>query len=42
MAWRQQPGIVAWRRTLEPGQTASFSADYLVSHPKDVQLQDIR
>jgi uncharacterized protein (TIGR02231 family) len=41
-AWRQQPGIVAWRRTLEPAQTARFSADYQVSHPKDVQIQDIR
>ncbi len=42
MAWRQQPGIVTWRRTLEAGQTARFSADYWVSHPKDMSLQETR
>lgn len=41
-AWRQQPGVVAWRRILEAGQTAQFSADYVISHPKDLVLQESR
>jgi len=42
MTWRQQPGVVAWRQTLEAGQTVRLTADYVISHPKDVVLQETR
>jgi hypothetical protein len=40
--WQEQPGIVVWAQTLAPGQTARFSADYLISHPKDLPVSDRR
>lgn len=40
--WQEQPGIVVWAQTLAPGQTARFSADDLISHPKDLIVSDRR
>jgi uncharacterized protein (TIGR02231 family) len=40
--WQEQPGIVVWAQTLAPGQTARFSAEYLISHPKDLPVSDRR
>jgi uncharacterized protein (TIGR02231 family) len=40
--WQEQPGIVVWAQTLAPGQTAGFSAEYLISHPKDLAVTDRR
>jgi uncharacterized protein (TIGR02231 family) len=42
-AWQaDQPGVLAWRRELAPGSTASFEADYLVSWPKDARIRGLR
>lgn len=40
--WLDQPGIVAWRQSLGAGQKARFSADYTISHPKDMLLRETR
>jgi uncharacterized protein (TIGR02231 family) len=40
--WQDQPGIVAWTLTLAPGQSQRFSADYVVSHPKDLAVSEQR
>lgn len=40
--WQEQPGIVVWATSLAPGQTARFSAEYLISHPKDLAVTDRR
>lgn len=40
--WNEQPGIVAWRQRLTPGQTARFSASYRLSYPKDMPLLERR
>lgn len=40
--WQEQPGIVVWAQTLAPGQTARFSADYVISHPRDLAVTDRR
>jgi len=39
-AWKGQPGLAMWQLELAPGATARVGADYLISHPKDVVLQD--
>jgi hypothetical protein len=36
--WQDLPGVVAWRQVLQPGQTARFSAEYVISHPKDLAV----
>lgn len=40
--WQDQPGVVAWTQTLAPGQKARFSAEYLISHPKELQVIERR
>jgi hypothetical protein len=40
--WQDQPGIVVWAQTLAPGQSARFSADYVISQPKDLTVSDRR
>lgn len=40
--WQDQPGVVAWTQTLAPGQKARFSAEYLISHAKDLQVIERR
>ncbi|CAD5372516.1 conserved exported hypothetical protein [Rubrivivax sp. A210] len=40
--WQEQPGIKAWRQTLAPGQKQRFTADYLISHPKDMPISESR
>ena len=37
-AWQDQPGIVAWAMTLDPGASARFSAEYRISHPKELSV----
>lgn len=41
-AWRMQPGVVAWRFPLEPGQTQKLSAGYEISYPKDARIGGMR
>ena len=40
--WQDQPGVVAWTQTLAPGQKARFSAEYLISHAKELQVIERR
>jgi hypothetical protein len=40
--WNGQPGVIAWRQTLGAGQKARFSAEYLISHPKDMAVIERR
>ncbi|MDE2367758.1 MAG: DUF4139 domain-containing protein [Burkholderiales bacterium] len=39
-AWHQQPGVAMWSIELAAGQTARVAADYVVSYPKDVRVED--
>jgi len=41
-AWRNQPGVVAWRFTLQPGQVQKLSAGYEISYPKDARIGGMR
>ncbi|HEY0956345.1 MAG TPA: DUF4139 domain-containing protein [Roseateles sp.] len=41
-AWRKQPGLVLWELPLAAGQSQRFTADYLISAPKDAQLSGSR
>ncbi len=41
-AWRQQPGVVAWRFTLQPAQVQKLSAGYEISYPKDARVGGMR
>jgi uncharacterized protein (TIGR02231 family) len=40
--WQDQPGVVAWAVTLAPGQTQRFTAEYVVSYPKDLAVTEQR
>lgn len=40
--WQEQPGIKAWALTLAPGQTQRFTAEYVISHPKDLAVTEQR
>lgn len=40
--WQDQPGVVAWQTPLAPGQKARFAADYVISHPRDLAVQERR
>lgn len=40
--WQDQPGIVVWAQTLAPAQSARFSADYVISQPKELTVSDRR
>lgn len=41
-AWRKQPGLVLWELPLAPGASQRFTADYLVSAPKEAQVSGLR
>lgn len=41
-AWRQQPGLVLWQLPLAAGASQRFSADYLISAPKEAQVSGLR
>ena len=36
--WDDQDGVLAWTQRLEAGRTARFSASYVISYPKDLQV----
>jgi len=40
--WQDQPGIRAWQQRLAAGQTATLSADYLISHPREMRVFERR
>lgn len=39
-AWNEQPGSVLWEQSLAAGGTQRFSAEHLISWPKDAQLRE--
>ena len=41
-AWRKQPGWVLWELPLAAGASQRFTADYLISAPKDAVLTGLR
>jgi uncharacterized protein (TIGR02231 family) len=40
--WQDQPGIVAWVLNLAPGASQRFTAEYTVSHPRDLAVFESR
>jgi hypothetical protein len=36
--WEERRGVVAWERSLAPGETLKFVADYTVTYPKDAAV----
>jgi uncharacterized protein (TIGR02231 family) len=40
--WEHREGVVAWQQTLKPGENARFSADYVVTYPKDARITGLR
>jgi uncharacterized protein (TIGR02231 family) len=40
--WQDQPGVIVWARSLAPGETARFSAEYVITSPKDLPVFDQR
>lgn len=41
-AWRKQPGWVMWEQSLPAGTSQRFTADYVISAPKDAPLTGLR
>lgn len=41
-AWRKQPGFVLWELPLAAGASQRFTADYVISAPKEVQVTGLR
>ncbi len=41
-AWEGTAGIVAWQQPLAPGAGARFTAEHVVRHGKDVELNENR
>lgn len=39
-AWNQQPGTMLWEQALAAGGTQQFSAEHLISWPRDAQLRE--
>ncbi|MEX8502879.1 MAG: DUF4139 domain-containing protein [Leptothrix ochracea] len=37
-SWRKQPGVMAWELTMEPKAVQRFSADYVLSYPKEATI----
>lgn len=42
LRWKQLPGVVAWQLQLAPGQSQRFTAEYLISTPKDARVSGLR
>ncbi len=40
--WEKRAGVVAWQRTLKPGESVRLSAEYLISYPKDARVNGLR
>ena len=40
--WRKQPGLVLWELPLAAGQSQRFTAEYVISAPKDAQVTGLR
>ncbi|MBS1191222.1 MAG: mucoidy inhibitor MuiA family protein [Rhodocyclaceae bacterium] len=40
--WEQRRGVVAWEKTLAPGETARFGVDYTIEYPKEGSVSGLR
>jgi uncharacterized protein (TIGR02231 family) len=40
LAWNKRPGVAMWTTDVAAGKSARFAADYVISYPKDVRLQE--
>lgn len=40
--WENRAGIVAWQQTLKAGESARFSAEYVITFPKDARVAGLR
>jgi len=40
--WHQQEGIAVWETTVEPAKSLRFSANYVITYPKDANLSGMR
>jgi uncharacterized protein (TIGR02231 family) len=40
LAWNKRPGVAMWTMDVAAGKSARFAADYVISYPKDVRLQE--
>lgn len=41
-AWEQKRGVVAWERTLRPGEAARFGVTYTIEFPKEGSVSGLR
>jgi len=41
-AWKQKRGVVAWERSLRPGESARFGVSYLIEYPREGTVQGLR
>ncbi|OAI77755.1 hypothetical protein RSP799_17395 [Ralstonia solanacearum] len=41
-AWQRKPGVIAWEQTLQPNESARFTADYVITYPKDAAIRGLR
>lgn len=42
LRWKQLPGVIAWQLPLAAGQSQRFTAEYLISTPKDARISGLR
>jgi len=40
--WEHRAGVIAWEQTIAAGESARFSADYLITYPKDARVSGLR
>lgn len=40
--WEHRPGVIAWEQAIPAGESARFSADYLITYPKDARITGLR
>lgn len=40
--WEHRAGVIAWEQTIPAGESARFSADYLITYPKDTRVTGLR
>ncbi|RIX40339.1 MAG: mucoidy inhibitor MuiA family protein [Rhodocyclales bacterium GT-UBC] len=41
-AWEQRRGVVAWKKTLAPAETASFKVEYKIEYPQEGSIYGLR
>lgn len=41
-AWRKQPGMVWWQQVLDAGKSQRFTAEYVISAPKEAVVSGLR